>query len=79
MKTKPGRKSRVTVPLKEEEEEGVVILTVKNFCLFKGIVSRDFMVCFLVSFDRSYISTHQEQVFLLLKFRFRIEFPQLLS
>jgi hypothetical protein len=32
------------------------------------------MVCFLVSFDRSYISTHQERVLLLLKVRFRIEF-----
>jgi hypothetical protein len=42
--------------------------------LFKGIVSRDFVVCFLVSFDRSYISTHQERVLLLLKVRFRIEF-----
>jgi hypothetical protein len=40
----------------------------------KGIVSRDFVVCFLVSFDRSYISTHQERVLLLLKVRFRIEF-----
>jgi hypothetical protein len=27
---------------------------------FKGIVSRDFVVCFLVSFVRSDISTHQE-------------------
>jgi hypothetical protein len=41
---------------------------------FKGIVSRDFVVCFLVSFDRSDISTHQEGVLLLLKVRFRIEF-----
>jgi hypothetical protein len=40
----------------------------------KGIVSRDFVVCFLVSFNRSYISTHQERVLLLLKVRFRIEF-----
>jgi hypothetical protein len=39
-----------------------------------GIVSRDFVVCFLVSFDRSYISTHPEWVLLLLKVRFRIEF-----
>jgi hypothetical protein len=39
----------------------------------KGIVSRDFVVCFLVSFDRSDIYTHQEWVLLLLKFRFRIE------
>jgi hypothetical protein len=42
--------------------------------LFKGIVSRDFVVCFLVSFDRSDISTHQERVLLLLKVRFSIEF-----
>jgi hypothetical protein len=41
---------------------------------FKGIVSRDFVVCFLVSFDRSDISTHQESFLLLLKVRFRIEF-----
>jgi hypothetical protein len=39
-----------------------------------GIVSRDFVVCFLESFDRSDISTHQERVLLLLKVRFRIEF-----
>jgi hypothetical protein len=32
------------------------------------------VVCFLVSFDRSYISTHQEWVLLLLKVRFCIEF-----
>jgi hypothetical protein len=42
--------------------------------LLKGIVSRDFVVCFLVSFDRYDISTHQERVLLLLKVRFRIEF-----
>jgi hypothetical protein len=40
----------------------------------KGIVSRDFMVCFLLSFDRSDISIHQEWVLLLLKVRFRIKF-----
>jgi hypothetical protein len=40
----------------------------------KGIVSRDFEECFLVSFDRSYISKHQEWVLLLLKVRFRVEF-----
>jgi hypothetical protein len=39
--------------------------------LFKGIVSRDFVVCFLVSFDRSDISTHQEWVLLPLKVCFR--------
>jgi hypothetical protein len=32
------------------------------------------VVCFLVSFDRSDISTHQEWVLLLLKVRFHIEF-----
>jgi hypothetical protein len=42
--------------------------------LDSGIVSRDFVVCFLVSFDRSDISAHQERVLLLLKVRFRIEF-----
>jgi hypothetical protein len=42
--------------------------------LIKGIVSRGFVVCFLVSFDRSDISTHQEWVLLLLKVHFRIEF-----
>jgi hypothetical protein len=40
----------------------------------KGIVSRDFVICFLVSFDRSDISTHQEWVLLLSKVRFCIEF-----
>jgi hypothetical protein len=43
-------------------------------CILKGIVSRDFVVCFLVSFDRSEVSTHKEWVHLLLKFRFRVEF-----
>jgi hypothetical protein len=43
-------------------------------CEVKGIVSRDFVVCFLLSFDRSDISTHQERVLLILKVRFRIEF-----
>jgi hypothetical protein len=42
--------------------------------VFKGIVSRDFVVCFLVSFDRYDISTNQEWVLLLLKVRFCIEF-----
>jgi hypothetical protein len=32
------------------------------------------VVCFLLSFDRSDISTHQERVLLLLKVRFHIEF-----
>jgi hypothetical protein len=40
----------------------------------KGIVSRDFVVCFLVSIDRSDISTHQELILLLLKVRFHVEF-----
>jgi hypothetical protein len=40
----------------------------------KGTVSRDFVICFLVSFDRSDVSTHKERVHLLLKFRFRVEF-----
>jgi hypothetical protein len=47
--------------------------------LFKGIVSRDFVVCFLGSFDRSDISTHQERVLLLLKVHFRIEFFDFVS
>jgi hypothetical protein len=40
---------------------------------FKGIpvVSQDFVVCFLVSFDRSDIFTHQERVLFV---RFRVEF-----
>jgi hypothetical protein len=37
------------------------------------------VVCFLVSYDRSDISTHQEQVLLLLKVRFHIEFFDFLS
>jgi hypothetical protein len=42
----------------------------KLFRLFKGIVSWDFVICFLVSFDRSDISTHQERVLLLFKSSF---------
>jgi hypothetical protein len=42
--------------------------------MFKGIVSRDLVVCFLVSFDRSEVSTHKDRVYLLLKFRFRVKF-----
>jgi hypothetical protein len=38
------------------------------------VVSQDCVVCFLESFDRSDISTHQEWVLLLLKVRFHIEF-----
>jgi hypothetical protein len=37
---------------------------------FKGIVSRDFVVCFVVSFNRYDVPTHMEWVLLLLKFRF---------
>jgi hypothetical protein len=43
-------------------------------CKFKGIVSRDFVVCFLVSLDRLLVSTHKERVHLLLKFRFSVGF-----
>jgi hypothetical protein len=49
------------------------IFLVLNF-LVKGIVSRDFVVCFSVSFDRSYISTHQERALLLIKVPFSIDF-----
>jgi hypothetical protein len=42
--------------------------------LIKGTVSRDFVVCFLVSFDRSEVYRHTERVRLLLKLRFRNEF-----
>jgi hypothetical protein len=34
---------------------------------FKGIVSRDFVACFFVSFDRSEVCIHAERVRLLLK------------
>jgi hypothetical protein len=56
---------------KKESNLGVINLL---FCGFKGIVSRDFVVCFLVSFDRSDIYTPQEWVLLILKVRFCIEF-----
>jgi hypothetical protein len=29
----------------------------------KGVVLRDFVICFLVSFDRSEVSTHKELAF----------------
>jgi hypothetical protein len=45
-----------------------------SICAVKGIVSRDFVVCFLVSFNRSHISTHEEWVLLLVKVCFLIEF-----
>jgi hypothetical protein len=41
---------------------------------FNGIVSRDFVVCFLVSFDRYEVATHKERVHLLSKFRFCVVF-----
>jgi hypothetical protein len=53
---------------------GFFTYTVAPSVVFKGIVSRDLVVCFLVSFDRSDISTHHERVLFLLKVRFRIEF-----
>jgi hypothetical protein len=40
----------------------------------KGIVSRNFVVCFLVPFDSSEVPTHSELVHLLFKFRFRVKF-----
>jgi hypothetical protein len=43
------------------------LLTVNSF---KGIASWDFVVCFLVSFDSSEVSTPTEVVHLLIKFRF---------
>jgi hypothetical protein len=46
----------------------------KTFVFLKGIVSRDFVVCFLVSIDRPDISPHQEWVLLLLKVCFPVEF-----
>jgi hypothetical protein len=42
--------------------------------LLQGIVSRDFMVCFLVSFNRSEVSAHKKRVYLLLQFHFCVEF-----
>jgi hypothetical protein len=42
--------------------------------VLKGIVSRDFVVSFLVSFDRLEVPTHTERVRLLLILRFRIKF-----
>jgi hypothetical protein len=38
------------------------------------MVSRDFKVGFLVSFDRSEVSTRVDRVHFSLKFRFRVEF-----
>jgi hypothetical protein len=42
--------------------------------VLEEIVSRDFVVCFLVSFDSSEVSTHTELVHLLFNFRFRVKF-----
>jgi hypothetical protein len=60
--------------------QSLTTLSVKKFLLgskvpfllktFEGIVSRDFVVCFLVSFDRSEVPTHKERILLLLKFNF---------
>jgi hypothetical protein len=41
---------------------------------FKGIVSRDFVVCILVSFDRSEVPTHTKSLRLPLRFRLHVEF-----
>jgi hypothetical protein len=51
-------------------------VTVLSTCthILKGIISRDFVVCFLVSFYRSEVCKHAKRVCLLLKFRFRVEF-----
>jgi hypothetical protein len=46
---------------------------VGNLSMIKGIVSRDFVVCFLVSFDSSEVPTPTELVHLLFKFRFRLK------
>jgi hypothetical protein len=40
---------------------------------FKGIISRHFVIYFLVSLDRSDVYTHAEHVRLLLEFRFHVE------
>jgi hypothetical protein len=40
---------------------------------FKGIVSRDLHICFLIPFNRPEIPAHKEWVLLLLKFRFLVE------
>jgi hypothetical protein len=64
-----GRKSRDTISLNISTRLNFKTLQLKAYKLIgfpKGIVSRDFVVCFLVSFDRSDISTHQEWVLLLL-------------
>jgi hypothetical protein len=45
--------------------EGIRHPSICIFYTLKGIVSRDFVVCFLVSFDRFDISTHQEGVLFL--------------
>jgi hypothetical protein len=65
---------RASLPGNSSSMEALTFKRDTGWHTFKGIVSRDFVVRFLVSFDRSYISTHQEQVLLLLKVCFRIEF-----
>jgi hypothetical protein len=45
-----------------------------NNLKFKGIVERDFVVRFFMSFERSEVPKHKERVHLLLIFRFRVEF-----
>jgi hypothetical protein len=53
----------------------IMEFTVYAHLPFKGIVSRDLDVCFLVSFDRSKVSTHAHCCNFPLKLRsFRVEF-----
>jgi hypothetical protein len=47
----------------------IVVETLKE-----GIASRDFVVCFLVSKDRSEVCTQAERIHVLLKFSFCVEF-----
>jgi hypothetical protein len=51
----------------------LAILGTSMSVLLKVIVSRDFVVFFCMSFDRSEVPTHEERVHLLLKLRFRVE------
>jgi hypothetical protein len=51
-----------------------VIIYAMVMYLLKGIVSRELVVCSLVSFYRSEVPTHTDRVRLLVKFRFRVEF-----
>jgi hypothetical protein len=43
-------------------------------CSCKEIVTRDFVVCFLVSFDSYEVPTHSELVHLHFKFRFCVKY-----